>query len=129
VVENLLAVPGPGRQPSTESCGSEFLTRSRSDAGYYPHRAHSADTGRGLSFELAGRSKRVLTPPPSPGQTSTARKKFRQRSEQSVEVGPEPGEQARQAAAVPTYHSLDTEHIAKKKRAMFQARPRLPVLL
>ena len=42
---NLLSVPGPGlgRQPSTEST-PEYLQRSRSDAGYYPHRAHSAES-------------------------------------------------------------------------------------
>ena len=49
---NLLSVPGAGagRQPSTESM-PEYLQRSRSDAGYYPHRAHSADTG-----ECSGRA-------------------------------------------------------------------------
>ena len=52
---NLLSVPGAGRQPSTESM-PEYLQRSRSDAGYYPHRAHSADTG-----ESSGRTAAAVT--------------------------------------------------------------------
>ena len=69
---NLLSVPGPGlgRQPSTEST-PEYLQRSRSDAGYYPHRAHSAES-RGHSFESrleVSRPKRVLTPPISPSHS------------------------------------------------------------
>ena len=47
--QNLLSVPGQNRQPSTESM-PEYLQRSRSDASYYPHRAHSEES-RGHSFE------------------------------------------------------------------------------
>ena len=155
--QNLLSVPGHGstRQPSTESM-PEYLQRSRSDAGYYPHRALSAES-RGLSFDSrleVARPKRVLTPPLSPSHShehlsgNFARKKFRARSEntsssfstsveQSREESPTSGSGAGAKLEVTpashpvspsrpgassdssSYHT-DTEHIAKKKRAMFQ---------
>jgi len=153
---SLLSVPGQTRQPSTESL-PEYLQRSRSDGGYYPHRAHSAES-RGMSFEspldVSGRPKRLHSPPGSPaagpsgsaapagGSGSYARKKFRNRSENTNSQGtsaersveqqsdqssgdraaesPPPGVKE-DASSTPGYQG-DTEHIAKKKRAMFQAR-------
>ena len=141
---NLLSVPGPGpgRQLSTEST-PEYLQRSRSDAGYYPHRAHSAES-RGHSFESrleVSRPKRVLTPPLSPAHSQDqisgnfARKKFRNRSEnasssfstsveKSREESPGPASASKMEVSPSprpdseaSYH--ETEHIAKKKRAMF----------
>merc|ERR1719445_797248 len=139
--QNLLSVPGQSRQVSTESI-PDYLQRSRSDAGYYPHRALSTET-RGGSFESrleVVRPKRVLTPPLSPSQEhisgNFARKKFRNRSENasssfstSVEQQSLEEQEPSQAShglspsrqSDSSYHSPDTEHIAKKKRAMFQA--------
>jgi len=141
---SLLSVPGQTRQPSTESL-PEYLQRSRSDAGYYPHRAHSAES-RGMSFEShleVSRPKRVLSPPGSPGHVITtggsyARKKFRNRSENNSSMGtsveqstedPPPDSPPKvdvTRGVSPNYGSPSTsypsqdEHIAKKKRAMFQ---------
>jgi len=144
---SLLSVPGQTRQPSTESL-PEYLQRSRSDAGYYPHRAHSAES-RGMSFEShleVSRPKRVLSPPGSPSHVLTtggsyARKKFRNRSENNSSLGtsvdqsteeqpPEspPKVEVSRGVSPSCYNSPSTsypsqdEHIAKKKRAMFQAR-------
>ena len=142
--QNLLSVPGQVRQHSTDSV-PEYLQRSRSDAGYYPHRAHSAES-RGHSFEVS-RPKRVHTPPLATSLSADhvggnfARKKFRNRSEhsssfstsveQSREESPTPGSGAR-LEVTPSIgagvslsprpesdSSSGTEHIAKKKRAMF----------
>ena len=132
--QNLLSVPGQSRQVSTESV-PDYLQRSRSDAGYYPQRGGSFES----RVEVV-RPKRVLTPPLSPSREhitsgNFARKKFRNRSENAsssfstsveqqsleeqevsqVSQGLSPGRQSDSS-----YHSPDTEHIAKKKRAMFQ---------
>lgn len=145
----LLPVPSNhGRQPSTESL-PEYLHRSRSDAGIYPHRAHSAES-RGLSFDSGpleiSRHKRLLSPPGSPNipsGSSYARKKFRNRSdnesastEERIEVERVKEEKEETKDESPAlerstsqYSSAgsgvsggsDTQHIAKKKRAMFQA--------
>ena len=144
---SLLSVPGQTRQPSTESL-SEYLQRSRSDAGYYPHRAHSAES-RGMSFESpleVSRPKRVLSPPGSPSHVITtggsyARKKFRNRSENNSSLGtsveqsteePPPDSPPKldvsRGVSPSCYGSPSTsypsqdEHIAKKKRAMFQVK-------
>jgi len=120
------------------------VQRSRSDTGGFPHRAHSAES-RGLSFdsplELA-RPKRVLSPPANPAHVrstttsvdsgSYARKKFRQRSENTMSLSVEHSvdHEAREekedrkspySGPAPPVPSQE-EHIAKKKRAMFQAR-------
>lgn len=145
------------RQPSTESL-PEYLhqsamQRSRSDGGFFPHRAHSAES-RGLSFdsplELA-RPKRVLSPPgiaarvsAVEGGSSYARKKFRNRSENTLSLSVDKSlsreeyeksmsmsvdkgidqeqreeKERRSPYPGPSFPSQE-EHIAKKKRAMFQ---------
>lgn len=144
----LLSVPShQTRQPSTESLPEYLLQRSRSDGGgYFPQRAHSAES-RGYSFDSGplevSRQKRLLSPPGSPTQTqpagsSHARKKFRQASgtttatttttSESASTETVEGEEVKtetikadSLSPCPEF-SPDTEHIAKKKRAMFQAR-------
>lgn len=131
--------PHHGRQPSTESL-PEYLHRSRSEGGFFPHRAHSAES-RGFSFDSGpleiSRHKRNLSPPGSPGKSvpagsSYARKKFRHRSEnESASTEDKLEERTKEDSKESSpclerspshYSSSDTEHIAKKKRAMFQAR-------
>jgi len=160
----LLPLPSQqGRQPSTESL-PEYLQRSRSEGGFFPHRAHSAES-RGFSFDSGpldiSRLKRQISPPGSPthsstnkqgsGSTSYARKKFRNRSDAESastdeRIEPETKKEGDSAdsggggvlaggviggpgatsplpdRSLSRYSSSDTEHIAKKKRAMFQAR-------
>jgi len=156
----LLPLPSQqGRQPSTESL-PEYLHRSRSEGGFFPHRALSAES-RGYSFDSGpldiSRLKRQISPPGSPtpasskqGSSSYARKKFRNRSDaesadteekpdleanKKEESGESVGAVSEGPASEPVcgaspladnspsrYSSSDTEHIAKKKRAMFQAR-------
>ena len=59
----LLSVPQQLRQPSTESL-PEYLHRSRSDAGVFPHHTLSSES-RGMSFESQlemSNQKRALSP-------------------------------------------------------------------
>ena len=130
---------------------TDKFQRSRSDGGSFPHRAHSAES-RGLSFdsplELSRPTKRVLSPPGSnashtavrnnvaaPVESgSYARKKFRQRSENTMSLSIE---QASETDVKDTERDdrkspypgpslsfpSQEEHIAKKKRAMFQVNP------
>ena len=135
--------------------GDQFQ-RSRSDGGSFPHRAHSAES-RGLSFDSPlelSRPKRVLSPPGSnaAGHTaavrnsvaapvesgSYARKKFRQRSENTMSLSIEQASESDVKEAEkedrkspypgpsPSFPSQE-EHIAKKKRAMFQVKPPNPI--
>ena len=126
-------MPGQSRQVSTDSI-PDYLQRSRSDAGYYPHHALSPDT-RGVE---AVKPKRALTPPLSPMPENIsgnfARKKFH-RSEtnsfstsadqQSLEESPKlenHGRSPSRPSDSSSYHSPDNEHIAKKKRAMYKVK-------
>ena len=94
--------PGLGRQPSTERT-PENLQRSRSDAGYYPHRAESES--RGHSFESSFSTSVEKSREESPGPASVSK----------IEVSRSP----RSESEASSYQSHETEHIAKKKRAMF----------
>ena len=116
---------------STDSL-PDYLQRSRSDAGHYPHHALSAETRGGP--ELA-KAKRALTPPLSPLPDNIsgnfARKKFHRSENSSLSTSVEQHSleespklathgvsPSRQSDS--SYHSPDNEHIAKKKRAMYQ---------
>ena len=122
--QNLLSVPGQSRQVSTESI-PDYLQRSRSDAGYYPHHAQ-VDT-RGL--EVA-KSKRVLTPPLHENITGNfARKKFHRsennsfsnlKEQQSLEESPKVANHVSPSRQSQCLASPDNQHIAKKKRAMYK---------
>jgi len=139
----LLSVPQQLRQPSTESL-PEYLHRSRSDAGVFPHHTLSSES-RGMSFESQlemSNQKRALSPTDSPSHTSSyARKKCRNRSGEhsapaSVDHGSMDDDRRAESPVIKTEsrsgstltvppHLPDpgiNEHIAKKKRAMFQAR-------
>jgi len=146
---SLLSVPGQARQPSTDSLPDYLLQRSRSEGAYFPARAHSAES-RGMSLELphpkdtppALRPKRLHSPPPAQGAESPSqlgggspyqRKKFRNRSEkerESTQEGslrdatPPPATKLEHTPSQESSYQLgdSQEHIAKKKRAMFQAR-------
>jgi len=149
----LLSVPQENRQPSTESL-PEFLQRSRSDAGCFPHHTLSSES-RNLSFDcpLEVSKKRSLSPDGS-SPSSAVRKKFRRKSgenntsasmehssgnsfEESRPESPSVKKEGRSGSnlTVPspvpsragsvsslTVEPGQSEHIAKKKRAMFQAR-------
>lgn len=133
---------------------TDQFQRSRSDGGSFPHRAHSAES-RGLSFDSPlelSRPKRVLSPPgtnashtavrnnvAAPVESgSYARKKFRQRSENTMSLSIEQASETDVKEAEkedrkspypgpsPSFPSQE-EHIAKKKRAMFQVRPPTPL--
>ena len=93
----------------------DYLQRSRSDAGYYPHHAH-VDT-RGL--EVA-KPKRVLTPPENI-TGNFARKKFHKSENNSFNTSVE--QQSLEESPKLANHVMspsDNEHIAKKKRAMYK---------
>lgn len=138
----LLNVPQENRQPSTESL-PEYLQRSRSDAGCFPHHTLSTES-KNLSFDCPleiSKSKRSLSPvdgsSPIHGSSSAThiRKKFRRRSgENSASASMElssldegrcesPGVKTEgRSGSNLTLEPGQSEHIAKKKRAMFQAR-------
>ena len=133
---------------------TDQFQRSRSDGGSFPHRAHSAES-RGLSFDSPlelSRPKRVLSPPGTNASHTTvrnnvaapvesgsyARKKFRQRSENQMSLSIEQTSETELKEAEkedrkspypgpsPNFPSQE-EHIAKKKRAMFQVKPPTPL--
>ena len=142
-------------QRSRELFVTKALQRSRSDGGSFPHRAHSAES-RGLSFDSPlelSRPKRVLSPPGSNANHaavrnnvatplesgSYARKKFRQRSENTMSLSIEQASETDLKEAEredgkssypgpsPSFPREETEHIAKKKRAMFQVKSPPPI--